>query len=89
MLPDTGEPGAAKVAERICLAVEALNIEHKSSRVLGVVSVSIGVATLINLKAFNLDKNIQAASQALQRASSGKGNCFETVKLTSMVTSGI
>ncbi len=89
MLPDTDEEGAAKVAERICLAVEALNIEHKSSRVLGVVSVSIGVATSINLKTFNLDKNIQAASHALQRASDGKGNCFETVKLTSMTTSGI
>jgi len=32
MLPDTSESGAAKVAGRICSAVEALYIEHKRSR---------------------------------------------------------
>ncbi len=84
MLPDTSESGAEKVAERICTSVEALNIEHKKSRVLGVVSVSIGVSTSLNLKKFSLDNNIKAASSALQIASSDKGNCFESVKLCTM-----
>ena len=87
MLPDTRESGAAKVAERICLAVEALNIEHKRSRVLGVVSVSIGVSSSANLKKFNLDDNIETASNALQVANE-KGNTFEGVKLSAMQSYG-
>lgn len=87
MLPDTGESGAAKVARRICMAVEALNIEHKRSRVLGVVSVSIGVSSTGNIKKYSLDENIEVATRALQLANQ-KGNCFECVKLNFMPSSG-
>lgn len=89
MLPDTGDSGAAKVAARIVAAVEALNIEHKRSRILGVVSVSIGVATSLNLKKFSLEDNIKKATVALKQANTGKGNCFEVIRLSSMPSSGI
>ncbi len=88
MLPDTNESGAEKVAKRICLAVEDLNIEHKKSRVLGVVSVSVGVVSSVNLKHYSLDDNIEAATNALQLASE-KGNIFKSVKLSSMPSSGV
>ncbi len=50
MLPDTGSIGANRVAERICIGIESLNIEHKRSRVLGVISASVGVATVLSLR---------------------------------------
>lgn len=89
MLPDTGKAGSEKVAERICHSIEALNLEHKLSRVLGVVTVSIGVATTSNLKKYTLDSTIEEASKALTKASCNRGNCYEFIKLGTMKTSGV
>ena len=46
VLPDTDEAGAAKVAERIRLAVLGMNIDHEVSSI-GRVSISVGVAFLL------------------------------------------
>ena len=90
MLPDTGMSGAAKVAERVCQRIEELNIEHKRSRILGVVSVSIGVGSTSNSRNFSLEKTIQAANNALDIIYHSKnGNCFEIIQLSSMKTSNI
>lgn len=45
VLPGTDKPGAFKVAEEIRLNVLALKIEHSASRVLNIISISLGVAS--------------------------------------------
>jgi len=89
MLPDTGKMGSEKVAARICQTVESLSLEHKRSRVLGVVSVSIGVASINNLKQATLDQTIATASSALEIISQDSGNDFKIIKLDSMKSIGV
>ncbi len=89
MLPDTGSKGAEKVAEAICNAVESLNIEHKHSRTLGVMSVSIGISSAANLSLKPLNKVVDAAACALAIAQDNKDHCFEVIKSSSMKTSGV
>ncbi|MTI81859.1 MAG: diguanylate cyclase [Firmicutes bacterium] len=47
ILPNTDKNGAAFVAEELRANVKALNIEHKNSDVSKVVTISVGVATLV------------------------------------------
>jgi diguanylate cyclase (GGDEF)-like protein len=89
LLPDTGKTGSEKVAERICLAVEALNIENKPSRVLGVVSVTIGIATTSQLKTFSLETCIDAASRTLEKTPIDDGNLYKLEKLGTLKVSGV
>jgi len=98
LLPETSKDGAVKVAERILEFVEALNIEHKLSRVLGVVSVSIGIATANNLRKYSLEKTVEEAGKALEMANANpdtntvhlsQGNNYKIKVLTSMQTSSV
>ena len=47
LLPETAEEGALEVAERIRVAVQALEIPHATSRVSRVATISAGVAALV------------------------------------------
>jgi diguanylate cyclase (GGDEF)-like protein len=89
LLPDTGKSGSEKIAERLCLAVESLNIENKPSRVLGVVSVTIGIATTSQLKNFSLDTCVDAASRTLETTGQDDGNLYKLEKLGTLKVSGV
>ena len=89
MLPETSKSGSEKVAERILFQVESLNIEHKKSRVLGVISVSIGGESVITLKDNSLTEAIQVAHQNLEQVQSQNGNAFRVSKKSNLKFNGI
>jgi len=76
LLPDTTKSGAEKVSERMCLAIESLLIEHKKSRVFGVVSISIGGYSALNLKDNELEKTVNRAKDNLEITLQEAGNTF-------------
>lgn len=67
VLPDTGADGAELVAENMRTAVEALSIPHDASAA-GVVTISIGAATLVPRLAEGAPTLIMAADWALYEA---------------------
>jgi diguanylate cyclase (GGDEF)-like protein/PAS domain S-box-containing protein len=68
ILPHTNEQDANLIAERIREAVEAEAIQHKGSKVNSVVTISVGVATMIPYPQMNKDKLIINADKALYQA---------------------
>jgi diguanylate cyclase (GGDEF)-like protein len=70
VLPATDVPGAVRVAEEIQQAVEKANLEHRSSTVREIVSLSQGIATLIPRLDTSPDELIAAADEALYYAKS-------------------
>ena len=68
VLPDTGVVGAEQVAEGMRSAVESLGIPHADSTAARVVTVSIGVATLVPQLAEGVPAMITAADWALYEA---------------------
>jgi diguanylate cyclase (GGDEF)-like protein/PAS domain S-box-containing protein len=46
LLPETNEEGARRIANRLCKAIEKLNIAHSTSKAASVVTISIGFAIL-------------------------------------------
>lgn len=68
ILPDTSKEGATKVAERMRRAIKSLHLEHKSSKVSDMVTVSIGVSAVVPHKNIEAESIISAADQALYRA---------------------
>ncbi|WP_353153524.1 sensor domain-containing diguanylate cyclase [Herminiimonas fonticola] len=80
LLPGTDMTGAAAIAERVRLAIQALNIEHTEIPG-GVVTASLGVASLIPQRKQNSSQQlVQAADQALYKAKEGGRNqsCIST-----------
>lgn len=68
LLPQTGAPMARQVAERIRRAVESQALVHEGSDTAGVVTVSVGVATLQAGGRAGATELISAADAALYRA---------------------
>ncbi|MCT7984717.1 EAL domain-containing protein [Laspinema sp. A4] len=68
ILPATDGPGAVRVAEEIRVAVAEANLEHKTSTVREIVSLSQGIATLIPRLNTSADELIAAADEALYYA---------------------
>lgn len=68
ILPDTEAGDAGLVAEALRTGVEALGITHSSSSISKVVTISLGVATLIPQRDSSPDQLIMAADQALYQA---------------------
>lgn len=68
VLAETNAEGALCVAERIRAAVEGLAIPHPGSRVVGHVTVSLGVASLVPGRHTSPTELIALADQALYRA---------------------
>ncbi len=71
VLPETGEEGAFRIAELVRQNVIDLNLAHKASKVAAVVTLSLGVATLIPNHDSQPSLLLQAADRALYQA---KGN---------------
>lgn len=68
LLPATAMDGARFIAEEIRHEIEALRIPHKSAQPFGVVTVSIGVRTLLPTSAHTLAELLAAADAALYTA---------------------
>jgi two-component system chemotaxis family response regulator WspR len=68
ILPDTSRKGAIKIAERMRQAIKSLQLEHSMSKVNDMVTVSIGVASIVAHKDIEAESIITAADQALYRA---------------------
>ncbi len=68
VMPNTDLAGARAVAERICLAIRALEIPHAASATAPQVTISLGVSTLIADSESSLETLIAAADAALYRA---------------------
>src|SRR5277367_5080775 len=67
VLPGTDEAGAKDVAEEICEAVRNRRLPHEGNAP-GIVTISIGCATIIPQRGKTAQDLIEAADQALYRA---------------------
>ncbi len=80
LLPDTDEENAAKVAERVRVAVNSLEIPHESSQVDQHVSVSLGVAAMVPTQDGDAETLVSNADTALYAAKEAGRNryCLST-----------
>ena len=78
ILPDTKAKGALKVAETIMTRIRNLAIPHASSRVCDIVTVSIGVATVIPDLDYSPAELVGRADKALYRSKAEGRNCIRT-----------
>jgi diguanylate cyclase (GGDEF)-like protein len=76
ILADTDSAGAAVMAEQLRVAVEALAIHHGFSQTAGVVTISIGFAT-VHTPAVSFDTLIDQADQALYMAKRDRNCCMQ------------
>lgn len=79
LLPNTDEAGAAGVAERMRLGVQAKTLIHPAPQTSGRVSVSLGRITVTPEKHMTPDEFMYRADQALYRAKRNRRNCVVAV----------
>ncbi|MDH5710654.1 MAG: sensor domain-containing diguanylate cyclase [Gammaproteobacteria bacterium] len=77
LLPDTGHAAALEIAERCRNTVLKLKIPHESSSVSDVITVSVGVSTLIPTADTEPAAIIEAADRMLYQAKRKSRNCVE------------
>ena len=65
ILPNTQKEGAINKAEELRAKIEALGLEHKSSKIADVVTISIGVCTVIPDETMHYEEIIKKADNAL------------------------
>lgn len=76
ILPDTNESGAVETAERIAQAIRALQIPHEKSQTDSIVTVSLGVATLIPTLDEPPEALIKRTDEHLYEAKAQGRNCI-------------
>ncbi len=74
VLPETDLQGGRQQAEKICSAIEALAIEHKTSKTSDYVTVSIGLASAVPSAESRVDELLALADQMLYAAKKGGRN---------------
>ena len=75
-LPDTPQTGAAKLAEAMRVAIKDLNIPNPKSTVDSVVTLSLGVASIVPSPQSNPNLLIEAADRALYLAKNRGRDCL-------------
>ncbi|MBE9539995.1 MAG: GGDEF domain-containing protein [Proteobacteria bacterium] len=75
ILPDIEAREAAHVAQKVCLAVERLQLPHESSSVGNSVTLSIGVTTACQFRKLSENAFIDQADQALYQSKANGRNC--------------
>ena len=80
LLPATGVNGAMSIAEKVRVAIEEKKIRHDKSKIFGIVTASIGVATMAPGSKLNSKGLIQAADKALYTAKKKGRNCTVEAK---------
>jgi len=68
VLGNTDKSAASAIAERLCAKVEARKIDHAYSTVSNVITLSLGVSTVVPKKGLSPGKLIEAADKALYEA---------------------
>lgn len=68
VLPDTNNSDAYKIAEQICISIEALNLKHEASNNSNFVTCSFGIATITPSQTINSSILIKRADEALYLA---------------------
>ncbi|MDJ1173511.1 diguanylate cyclase [Roseofilum capinflatum] len=68
MLPNTPQSGAVAIAKRIQDHVQALQIRHQNSTASSVVTLSLGIATVVPVPEINPEWLLKAADEALYQA---------------------
>ncbi|HEY9736461.1 MAG TPA: diguanylate cyclase [Trichocoleus sp.] len=76
VLPNTSSSGAIMLAEQIQKAVRALAIPHECSDVSAIVSISLGIASLMPTTAGSPQQLIASADRALYVAKQQGRNCY-------------
>jgi diguanylate cyclase (GGDEF)-like protein len=87
ILPNTTREGATYLAEQICLNVKSLAIPHISSHVSNVVTLSIGIATIVPHADLSLETLIVAADAALYEAKKAGRDTYCVSQLNTPVAS--
>jgi diguanylate cyclase (GGDEF)-like protein/PAS domain S-box-containing protein len=82
ILPDTGLPGALQIARTMRSQVEELGLPHDSSPAKKVVTISLGVATIVPSQTNSSAALITAVDQALYKAKHEGRNCVREINLT-------
>jgi diguanylate cyclase (GGDEF)-like protein/PAS domain S-box-containing protein len=81
LLPDTDAKNATTVAEILRSRVENLGVEHIESYINDVVTISVGVASVLPAEDISLPTLISNADQALYRAKKAGRNRISTIDL--------
>ena len=79
ILTDANPPNAVKFAEGLRKQVEELKIPHESSPIASVVTLSIGVASVVPSKDFSVNSLIRAADEGLYLSKTNGRNCVNLV----------
>ena len=81
VLPNTDAAGARQMAEWIREAVESARISHVGNVPYGVITVSVGCATMVPRPEITHLQLLEAADRALYRAKSKGRNCVQTAEI--------
>lgn len=76
LLPNTDNQGAETIAEKLCLAIQQLQIPHRCSEVNPYVTISIGVATIVPILEATVNNLVTMADLALYRAKASGRNRY-------------
>ena len=83
VLPSTAAAGASQMAEWIREAVELCRVPHPANPPFGVITLSIGCATMVPHPQITHLQLLEAADQALYRAKAGGRNCVQLAEALS------